>query len=202
MEIAAAHSMAGNVVEEHHEEVVIAPAPPPPAPVVIPVAPAPATVVVAPPAAPVIVDIVPPAAPVAPPPVEVEVVKKTVIRDVSPARSHTSYTTSTTGASHGPVIIDHREVSEEIPFGPYALAHRRRSRSRSGREIRAEIKALEAELAVRRRPKGDIVHAERLSDGQLVLFEERVEKIEEGHRGPRIEKDRKGRMSISVPKYR
>lgn len=46
------------------------------------------------------------------------------------------------------------------------------------------------------------MRAERLSDGQLVIYEERVEKIEEPRRGVRIEKDKKGRMSISVPKYR
>jgi hypothetical protein len=35
-----------------------------------------------------------------------------------------------------------------------------------------------------------------------VLYEEKIEKIEEPSRGVRIEKDKKGRMSISVPKYR
>ena len=48
----------------------------------------------------------------------------------------------------------------------------------------------------------DVVRAERLSDGQLVLYEEGIEKIEEPHRGVRSEKDKKGRMAISVPKYR
>ena len=43
---------------------------------------------------------------------------------------------------------------------------------------------------------------ERLPTGELVLYEEQVEHIEEPRRGVRIEKDKKGRMSISVPKYR
>ena len=41
-----------------------------------------------------------------------------------------------------------------------------------------------------------------MPDGAVVLFEEKVEKVEEPRRGVRIEKDKKGRMSISVPKYR
>lgn len=48
----------------------------------------------------------------------------------------------------------------------------------------------------------ELVSAERLPTGELVLYEEQVERIEEPRRGVRIEKDKKGRMSISVPKYR
>ncbi len=77
--------------------------------------------------------------------------------------------------------------------------------------MRAEIRDLELQLARRdhhhhhhreRRSERDIVTAERLSSGELVLFEEKVERIEEPRRGVRIEKDKKGRMAISVPKYR
>lgn len=110
------------------------------------------------------------------------------MRDVSPART---VTTSTSWDSHY-----HNQNM--------VVAERSRSRSRTGREIRAEIKALERELTHRPKSGGerDIVRAERLPDGQLVVFEERVEKVVEPHKPARIEKDKKGRMSISVPKYR
>lgn len=92
-----------------------------------------------------------------------------------------------------------------MPVGPLALAERSRSRSQSrgGREIRAEIRALERELA--HRPKHDsggreLVRAERLPDGQLVVYEEQVEKVEHGHKPARIEKDKRGRLSLSMPR--
>lgn len=74
---------------------------------------------------------------------------------------------------------------------------RSRSRSRSHRDLRPEIRDL-----ARRHGDREIIKAERLSTGELVLYEEEVERIEEPRRGVRIEKDKKGRMSISVPKYR
>lgn len=144
--------------------------------------------------------------------------RTTIIRDVSPARSYTTTTSGTT--SRTPVIVDVRreEYSDDIPVGPLALVksdHRHRSRSRSHREIRSEIRDLERQLERDRKRHSDrdllraerqsdreLVKAERLSTGELVLFEEQVEKIEEPRRGVRIEKDKKGRMSISVPKYR
>lgn len=98
------------------------------------------------------------------------------------------------------------EYSEEVPVGPLALVrsdrHRSRSRSRSQREIRSEIRDLERQYERRRHGEREVVKAERLSTGELVLYEEQIEKIEEPRRGVRIEKDKKGRMSISVPKYR
>lgn len=94
-------------------------------------------------------------------------------------------------------------------MGPLALAERSRSRSRSRnrRDIRAEIKALERELVHRPKdslgPVGDreIVRAERLPDGQLVIYEEQVEKVIHHHKPPRIEKDKKGRLSLSLPRH-
>ncbi|KAJ2976196.1 hypothetical protein NUW58_g8147 [Xylaria curta] len=38
----------------------------------------------------------------------------------------------------------------------------------------------------------DLVRAERLPTGELVLYEEEIERIEEPRRGVRIEKDKKG----------
>ncbi|KAL0933879.1 uncharacterized protein CTRU02_210678 [Colletotrichum truncatum] len=198
LEIAAARSSAGRI-EERHEEIYTIPPPvavlpPPPAPVVA-APPAPPTVVAAPPPAPapapapapIIVD-----APAPPPPAPVEeiVEKKTVIREVSPARS---YTTTTTSTSATPVLYERREISDEVPIGPLAVADRRRSRSRSRKDIRSEIRALEAELHGRRRGQSrDVVRAEQLPDGAMVLFEEKVERVEEPRRGVRIEKDKKG----------
>jgi hypothetical protein len=178
LEVAAARSSAGNIADERREEIYVG-------------APGGGGVkIVEPGPAPVVVNLPPPP----PPPVEV-INKQTVIRDVSPTRSTTSYTTTTDTTA--PLILDSREVR-----GAQPLVLRQRSRSRTGRELRSEIRALEAEHRHGRRSDRDIVRAERLSDGQLVLYEEHVEKIDEGYRGPRIEKDKKGRMSISVPRNR
>ncbi len=142
------------------------------------------------------------------PPVEV-VNTTSIYRDLSPPRS-----VSTSTTSRSPLVVDAwpRETSAEIPVGPLALVqadhhrhhHHHRSQSRDRRAIRAEIRELELELHGRRERRSDreLVAAERLSNGELVLYEEKVEKIEEPRRGVRIEKDKKGRMSISVPKYR
>jgi hypothetical protein len=118
-----------------------------------------------------------------------------VIIDASPHRSRSTSTSSSGSSSHhhhhgGPVAIIDRSRS--------------RSKSRSNREIRAEIRALERELVHRPRDIGpvrgrEVVHAERLPDGQLVVYEEEVEKVIHHHKPPRIEKDKKGRLSLSVP---
>lgn len=139
-------------------------------------------------------------APVRAPVDEVEVVKDTFIRDASPSsRTHTtSYPNTTSYAS--------TYASDMTPrAGPLAL--RPRSRSRSGREIRAEIRALESELGGRRHRHrsgsvgGDLVRVEKTEDGQQVmLIDEKVEKVDEGYRGPRIERDKRGRLSLSVPR--
>ncbi|KAI8307973.1 hypothetical protein K4K59_010537 [Colletotrichum sp. SAR11_240] len=209
MEIAAARSSAGRIEERHEEIYTIPPpvaalpppppasvhAPPPPPPVVVAPS-APPTVIAAPappPPAPVIVEAPPP-----PPPAPVEEVyerkKTTIVRDVSPARSYTTTTSGTTGT-----VYERREISEEIPIGPMAIAERRRSRSRSRsrKNIRSEIKALEAELHARKHGRAhshgrELVRAEQMPDGAVVLFEEKVEKVEEPRRGVRIEKDKKG----------
>ncbi|KAF9762851.1 hypothetical protein IL306_003319 [Fusarium sp. DS 682] len=159
--------------------------PPPPQPAPMPT-PAPAPVQMQPP---------PMAQPGGPPPVfyqpvpppqqgPFEYAEETVIRDVSPSR----FTTTTTSSSWDSYHHHHHHPDEE-------LVVRARSRSRSGREIRKEIKALERELAHRPRGRstsGEIVRAERLPDGQLIIHEERLEKVVEHRKPPRIEKDKKG----------
>lgn len=215
LEVTAARSEAGNIVEERRTEFITVPAPAPaPAPAPVPVylpptpAPAPAPVYVA-------------AAPPPPPPVQYEyaqqapyevVQESRIVRDISPARSYRSYSTSTSATtSRTPIVYDAapREYVEEVAVGPLALVGDRRR----DRDIKAEIARLEAERELMRRdkhqhrhhhhshsPGRELVRAERLSSGELVLYEETVERVEEPRRGVRIEKDKKGRMSISVPK--
>jgi hypothetical protein len=118
-----------------------------------------------------------------------------VIRDPSPARTVSSYTTGTSYDSYTTdttyaapyVMTAHPQTTQMamVPVGT-AVETRRRSRSRSRHH---------------RHSSRDLVKAERLPNGELVLFEETVERIEEPNRGVRIEKDKRGRMSISVPRY-
>ncbi|RFU78533.1 hypothetical protein TARUN_3684 [Trichoderma arundinaceum] len=177
LEIAAARSSAGEIIRERREELIIeAPAHPPPQILI----PAPA-----PPPPPVIIEAAPR---------DVELIDKTVYREISPSRSRSSRSRS---HSH------HHHHSHHVS-GEYQLVERHRSRSRSGKDIRAEIRALEKELATgRKREVGEreLIRTERLPNGELVVFEEQVERIA-SHKPARIEKDKKGRMSISVPKYR
>jgi hypothetical protein len=201
LEVTAVRARSGDVIEERVERRTEvwegAAAVPPAAP-----APPPAPAARGSGVSPVIVQADPP----------VEVVKTTVVRDVSPTHTYTAssydtstsydtYTTTTTTTTSNnsttatPVIVEARprEESARVPVGPVVLAasasgsgsahHRRHHRSRSR--------------------GGELVRAERLSTGELVLFEEQVEQIQEPARGAgvRIERDRRGRLSISVPKY-
>lgn len=75
-------------------------------------------------------------------------------------------------------------MAQQQMAGPVVLAERSKSRHRS-----------------RSRHHGDLVRAERMPNGELVLFEETVEHVDEGRRGVRLQKDKQGRMSISIPKY-
>lgn len=77
-------------------------------------------------------------------------------------------------------------------------SHRSRHRSQS-RRSRSRHHSYEKE---RHSSRGNLVLAERLATGELVLHEEEVERIEEPRRGVRLEKDKRGRMSISVPRNR
>ncbi|KAI1387582.1 uncharacterized protein F4822DRAFT_407021 [Hypoxylon trugodes] len=191
-EIFAARSVPGDVVEERKEVFTI---PPPPV-----AAPPPPSIVHT--AAPV----------VSPPPAPVEVVNQTFIREASPARTARTHRSHSTSTTRTPVIIEPREYpyeySEEVPVGPLALISD--DRRRSDREIKMEIAQLEAErdlLKAERRhhhhshsrhrshshsTNRELVSAERLPTGELVLYEEQVEKVEEPRRGVRIEKDKKG----------
>ncbi|KAI1380488.1 hypothetical protein F4677DRAFT_261331 [Hypoxylon crocopeplum] len=197
-EVAAARSSAGGLVEDRREEIFTIPPPP-----------------LAAPPPPSVMHTMAPVAPA--PPAPVEVVKETFIRETSPTRSTRSRRSHSTSTTRTPLIIEPREYSEEVPIGPLALVNDRR---RSDKEMEMEIARLEAERGLLRGDRHhhhhshsrhrshshstnrELVAAERLPTGELVLYEEQVERIEEPRRGVRIEKDKKGRMSISVPKYR
>jgi hypothetical protein len=126
------------------------------------------------------------APPMGPPPQQsVYDYEETVIRDVSPSRTMTSM------SSYDSYYRD----SYHHHHHPEELVVRTRSKSRSRKDIRREIKDLERELTHRPRGHstgGELVRAERLPDGQLVIREERVEKEVLHRKPPRIEKDKKG----------
>ncbi|KAI0425640.1 hypothetical protein F5Y09DRAFT_321311 [Xylaria sp. FL1042] len=160
-ELAAARSVPGAVIEERKEEVFTIPPPVPP------------TLVRVPPAPPV------------------EVVKETLVREVSPVRSsYTTYsgpgpsTTSSYATSRTPVVVDAgpREVSDNVVVGPLALVGDRRVDHHHHHGHHSHSHSRDR----------DLVRAERLPTGELVLYEEEVERIEEPRRGVRIEKDKKG----------
>jgi hypothetical protein len=119
-----------------------------------------------------------------------------VVRDVSPARTVSSYTTGTsydtytTDSTYAPPYVMNAQPqyaqNQQMAMVPVTTAVEKRHRSRSRHH---------------RHSSRDLVNAERLPTGELVLFEETVERIEEPNRGVRVEKDKRGRMSISVPKY-
>lgn len=120
------------------------------------------------------------------------------------------------------------ERSDPMQVGPLALAlPHERSRSKDERSIRAEIKALEAEkdaLRAERRAEKEMRRADRIrrgarhSDTDLVIYDDRTvdeydergnelvvvkreTRFEEPAGGVKIVKDKRGRMSLSVPKY-
>ncbi|KAI1434228.1 hypothetical protein GGR50DRAFT_416303 [Xylaria sp. CBS 124048] len=173
-ELTAARSISGAIVEERKEEIFTIPPPPVPVP---PAAPSVALRSLAPPS--------------------VEVTNEALVREVSPLQAYTSYNVATVPPTNpnylapgAPVVVDTglREVTEHDLVGPLTIVgdrrigHHSRHRSRSrGREL---------------------VRTERLATGELVVYEEEIERIEEPRRGVRIEKDKKGRMTISVPKHR
>jgi hypothetical protein len=158
-------------------------------------------------------------APSAPPAVHktLEVVTDTKIVDIrspspSPSRHHRHH------SSHhhmNPIIIEAGRPRGEVDYseaivGPVAL-FRPHSHDRA---VRAEIAVLEAEREQRQIDREHYHRSHRShrsSENELVLYETdvaRYEPIEEialvrREREPevRIEKDKKGRISISVPKY-
>jgi hypothetical protein len=213
VEMSGGRSEAGTVIEEHRTEVFTAPAPPPPPPGWIPPPPPP------PGNLEVVTDTKIVETHRSPSPARSHHGHHhhhdgPIIIDAGRPREESSF------------IETRRETierSDPIPVGPLALAIPERHRSKDERAIRAEIKALEAEkeaLRAEKRADREMRKADRLrrgaraSEGELVLYDKetieypgeevtlvRRERISEPEGGVRIEKDKKGRMAISVPKY-
>lgn len=154
---------------------------------------------------------------------KVEIVSDTKIvetRSVSPSPSHHHHHHH---SSHhnAPIIVEagrpRDDYSDPVAVGalalvrPHSRSHSRHS-SREDRAIRAEIAILEAERARRHADHHHVRYSGRSSESELVLYERDtyggpseeytlVRREREPDIGVRIEKDKKGRMSISVPKY-
>ncbi|KAL1878035.1 hypothetical protein VTK73DRAFT_8259 [Phialemonium thermophilum] len=118
------------------------------------------------------------------PAIEVVDTSRAVVRAVSPSPSRSTRTRSlstSTRTSATPLVIDARprEVSSEIAVGPLAIVESGRHRHHHHHHHRRD-------------GSRDIIKAERLPGGEIVLYEEEVERVEEPNRGVRIEKDKKG----------
>jgi hypothetical protein len=202
VQMSGGRSEAGTVIEERHEVFTVPPPPPPPVSFAHP----------------------------PPPPPAVEVHRDTKIVEHIPApHGHDrGPVILDAGPREESTFVERRrsfvDRSDAIPVGPLALVlPSDRHRTKDERAIRAEIRALEAEkeaLRAEKRAEREMRKADRIrrggrsSDTDLVLYERdtierdgeeytivKRERVEEEGGGVRIEKDKKGRMSISVPKY-
>jgi hypothetical protein len=124
--------------------------------------------------------------------------KKTIIREVSPASTSRSHRHS---SIHGAEIIEKREIIEDdmgesnsIHAGPLALVVDRHPKS--DRDIKDEIRALEAERRALRNERVEIRRPSRYreEDREIIIARPVQEEVIE------IRKDKKGRMSLAVPK--
>lgn len=142
---------------------------------------------------------------------ETFVEKKEIIRDVSPARTHRSHATLRRRGSFedDETIIERRitrdeiEDSNSVHVGPLALVVDRKPQ-RSERDIKDEIRRLEAERRDLRRERryereggGEIVKIERVRERSPsprgeVIIERRGDEVLE------VKKNRRGRMSLIV----
>jgi hypothetical protein len=124
--------------------------------------------------------------------------RKTIIREVSPARTSRSRRHSSV---HGTEIIEKREIiegdigeSNSIHAGPLALVVDRHPKS--DRDIKEEIRALEAERRALRNERVEIRRPSRYreEDREIIITRPAEEEVIE------VRKDKKGRMSLVVPK--
>ncbi|KAI5861419.1 hypothetical protein GGS23DRAFT_598572 [Durotheca rogersii] len=224
-EVTAARSSAGGTVEERRQEVFVIPPPPMPAPPPPPVIHTQAPVVAAPPPAPVEVfkdTTIREASPT-------RTVRSRRSHSTSTTRGPLIIEPTPREISEevpiGPLALvssgDKRRKDREISLEiarlqaerdylstelEYHHPHRHHHHHSSSRHRRSHSHSHSrhrSHSSSRSRVgERELVSAERLPTGELVLYEEQVEHIEEPRRGVRIEKDKKGRMSISVPKYR
>lgn len=122
-------------------------------------------------------------------PSEISIRKTETIREVSPARTRHSRR----GSGSGTVIerkefveIEERDESNSLHGGPLALVLPDRRR-KSDREIKEQIRELEEERRVLRLERGS-------REKEIIIERERPEEVVE------VRKDRKGRMSLVVPR--
>ncbi|EXJ90224.1 hypothetical protein A1O1_03323 [Capronia coronata CBS 617.96] len=135
--------------------------------------------------------------------------KKEVVREVSPARTQRSTTTRRRGSSVSDETLIERKITREADFedsnsvhvGPLALVVDRKP-PRSDRDIKEQIRILEAERKALRRERKyereggtEIVKIERVRERSPsprgeVIIERRGDEILE------VKKDRRGRMSL------
>lgn len=199
--MSAARSSAGDFVEERRKEGVVYPggAPPPPPPQVTFAPPPQPAYDPAPAHAPMIVNAAPPQQ--QQPAEYVNTTTARIVRDVSPSRTASSYTSYDTYTTDSTSIY--------APQQPYAMNAQPQYAYGQGPPGMALVPVTTAVDKARHRSRSrhhrhssrDVAKAERLPNGELVLFEETVERVEEPNRGVRLEKDKRGRMSISVPRY-
>ncbi len=133
-----------------------------------------------------------------PSPKERIIEKKTIIREVSPARTSHSHRRSSV---HGTEIIEKREIIEDdfgesnsIHAGPLALVVDRHPKT--DRDIKEEIRALEAERRALRHERVEIRRPTRYveEDREIIIARPAQEEVIE------VRKDKKGRMSLVIPK--
>lgn len=119
-----------------------------------------------------------------------EIIEKREIREVSPSRTHHSRRRSSPRE-----VIERREIVEDIGesdsfhAGPLALVVPER-RHKTDAQINEEIRALERE---RRLLRAERIERVRPVEREVIIEREGPEFIE-------VKKDRKGRMSLVVPK--
>jgi hypothetical protein len=137
--------------------------------------------------------------------------RRTIIREVSPARTSRSRRQSSV---RGPEIIERREIIEDdvaesnsIHAGPLALVVDRHPKT--DRDIKEEIRALEAERRALRHERVEIRRPSRYveEDREIIIARPAQEEVVEIRKARpaqeeviEIRKDKKGRMSLAVPK--
>jgi hypothetical protein len=144
-------------------------------------------------------------------PKEEIVERRTIIREVSPARTSRSRRQSSV---RGPEIVERREIIEDdvaesnsIHAGPLALVVDRHPKT--DRDIKEEIRALEAERRALRHERVEIRRPSRYveEDREIIIARPAQEEVVEIRKARpaqeeviEIRKDKKGRMSLAVPK--
>lgn len=132
-----------------------------------------------------------------PSPKEEVIEKKTIIREVSPARTSRSRRHSV----HGTEIIEKREIiegdlgeSNSIHAGPLALVVDRHPKT--DRDIKEEIRLLEAERRALRNERVEIRRPSRYKEEEreIIITRPAEEEVIE------VRRDKKGRMSLAIPK--